>query len=312
MRRQTYSVVICTIDRQDDITRSIRSWLRQDPPPLEIIVVHGKDNRSLETYCAGLIAGSDVAFKYVNMPPSLVRQRNAGAAIAVGDIVFFADDDGEYLEGYARAILAVYEADVAGEIGGVQGTIVDFDGTIASRWGLATVFQLPRMGRGTLQPSGWPAFYKGKDSCAPVEVFSGVSMSFRGTVLREFQFDETLAQYWLGDDFEMAYRVSRKYRLFQVQAARLIHHLSPAGRDGTRRHAKMAVVNHLYLSQKFFGNGLVARLCWAWAEIGNWVLALLWVIAGRGTSRLAGMTDGYSELLTNGGPPAVRPGVEKA
>ena len=44
-------------------------------------------------------------------------------------------------------------------------------------------------------------------------------MSFRREVLAEFQFDEALAVYYVGDDFEMAYRVSRDYQLFQTPGA---------------------------------------------------------------------------------------------
>ena len=109
-----YAVVICTLDRRADLLRCIDSWLRQDPPPLEIVVVHGGTEQRPGAAPAGVDRGTGVAFAYRRMPPSLVRQRNAGIELARGDVVFFADDDAVYLDGYAAAVLAVYEADREG------------------------------------------------------------------------------------------------------------------------------------------------------------------------------------------------------
>jgi len=293
----SYSVVICTLDRPDDLKRCFDSWLQQDPPAKEIIIIHGGRDDTLGERVKGWASGSGISVKYVRMAPSLVRQRNAGIDNAEGDVVFFVDDDAEYRYGYAKAILEVYEADPNGGVGGVQGTIEDLEGPIASRWGLSTLFMLPRLGGGRLQPSAWPAFYRPNSHNAEVEVFSGPAMSFRREVLREFRFDEALAKYWVGDDFEMAYRVSKKYRLIQAAAARLYHYVSPLGRDSARRHAKMAVVNHRYLSRKCFGDSLPSRVWWLWSELGMTLIGTLWLVTGRGAGRFLGILDGYRELF---------------
>lgn len=292
----SYSVIICTLDRPDDMKRCIASWLRQRPRPREIVVVHGRQDGAIGDALHELVAGTDVEMTYVRTAPSLVRQRNAGIPHATGDVVVFADDDAVYMDGYASALLDAYEADHDQRVGGVQGTIEEFNGGMASRWGLSRLFLLPRLGEGTLQTSAWPAFYRGKARRAPVRVFSGAAMSFRRSVLQEFQFDDALARYWVGDDFEMAYRVSGKYVLWQAADARLIHHVSPVGRDGARRGAKMNVVNHWYLSRKCFGDTTRARLCWAWSDLGMAIVAVLCFFTGQGPARLQGMVDGYREL----------------
>lgn len=292
----TYSVVICTLDRPENLKRCIKSWLNQIPMPRDIFVAHGGQDSMLVESLQQLFAGTSVELKYVRMLPSLVRQRNAGMKQVKGDVVFFADDDAVYLDGYAKAILDVYETDSDGMIGGVQGTIDNFEPTQADRFGLARFFLLARLGDGTLQPSAWPAYYRPDRNIAQVQVFSGPAMSYRKEVLREFQFDEVLAHYWVGDDFEMAYRVSRKYKLFQVAQARLLHYISPVGRDSARQQAKMAVVNHFYLTRKCFGSMWKSWLYWGWSEIGLWLVAGLWLMVGRGPTRLLGMIDGYREL----------------
>ena len=296
---QTYSVVICTLDRREDLKRCITSWLNQKPLPLEIIVVHGRPEGMLGEELQKLLAGTGVEFCYLRMPPALVRQRNAGMRQAKGDVVFFADDDAVYLDGYAQAILDVYQMDVDGSIGGVQGTIDNYELSAAERWGLTRLFLLPRLGDGTLQPSAWPAFYRPDQNLAQVEVFSGAAMSYRKEVLREFQFDDSFAHYWVGDDFEMAYRVSRKFKLFQASQARLLHYTSALGRDGIRRQRKMHVVNHLYLRHKCFGSDWKSWFYWGWSEIGMWLVSTLALVAERSTAYLLGMVDGYREIWRN-------------
>jgi GT2 family glycosyltransferase len=292
----TYSVVICTLDRIHDLKQCVLSWLNQKPLPFEIIVVHGRTDGNLEEPLRELVSNTGVGLCYLRMHPSLVRQRNAGARMAMGDVVFFADDDAVYLTGYAQAILEVYHADSDGTIGGVGGTISNMYFLMAE-WGLRTFFMLPRQnGQGALQPSGWPAFLGVCKNLQSVEVFSGPAMSFRKKVLREYKFDEALADYWMGDDFEMAYRVSRKYKLFQTPDARLMHYSSPAGRDSMRRQTKMMVINHYYLSRKLFGTSRKSFFYWVWSEIGQWLLAVTCILNKRGLTRFLGMIDGCREL----------------
>jgi glycosyltransferase involved in cell wall biosynthesis len=293
----TYSVVVCTLDRPEDLKTCIRSWLDQEPRPAEVIIVHGRPQGLLQDSLPRMIEDAGVKLIYIRMAPSLVHQRNAGMRAAAGDVVFFADDDAEYFPGYAKAILEVYEHDTEGTVGGVQGTIQNWPRSLMERAKLAKFFQLTHQGDGRLQRSAWPAFYGLGQEIAPVEVFSGPAMSFRRKVLDEFQFDEALERYWMGDDFEMAHRVSRSYRLYQVAAARLNHYVSPLGRDGARRLAKMNVVNHWYLMRKLFGPNWSSRLHWAWSELGLWIAATYSLLSGNGVGRLLGMIDGYLELL---------------
>jgi glycosyltransferase involved in cell wall biosynthesis len=303
----SYSVVICTLERPDDLSRSISSWLGQDPLPLDIVVVHGGTSEDLEQQLQALIGGTSVALRYLRMAPSLVRQRNAGIRLAQGDVVFFADDDALYLQGYAAAVLAPLQADREGAVGGVQGTIANVERQAATRSLLATIFLLTRLnGNGTLQASAWPAFCTARPELARVEVFQGPAMSFRREVLREFQFDEALEEYYVGDDFEMAYRVSRRYTLLQAPGARLMHYPSPRGRQGDRRRARMNVVNHRYLSQKLLGDDWKTWLAWGWSEFGYCLGAILWLLAGGGSARLLGTIEGHSDVFRGRGNPRLR------
>jgi glycosyltransferase involved in cell wall biosynthesis len=274
--------------------------LNQKPLPHDIIVVHGGKDGALDDCLRESVEGTGVELRYLRMPPSLVLQRNAGLQQAKGDVVFFADDDARYLDGYAEAILQVYRADSERKIGGVQGTITNISSFKFSGLGLAKFFWITRHdGDGTLQPSAWPAFLEVCSSPVEVEVFSGPGMTFRREVLQEFRFDEALTDYWLGDDFDIAYRVSRKYKLIQTPDARALHYLSPLGRDSLRRLHKMMVINHYYLFNKHFGKDWKLRFYWAWSEVGLWLFAAFWFIRGRGGGGFLGMLDGYRELISS-------------
>ena len=128
-------------------------------------------------------------------------------------------------------------------------------------------------------------------------------MSFRREVLAEFQFDEALAVYYVGDDFDLAYRVSRDYQLFQTPGAQVMHYSSPPQGTGGRERmrARMNVVNHRYLSRKLLGDGWKIRVAWAWSEFGIFLLALLWWLAGRGSGRLMGTIEGQWDVLRGRG-----------
>ena len=170
----SYSVVICTLDRRDDLLRCIDSWLRQDPPPLEIVVVHGGPSNDLEQHLQELI---DRNWRRIQLSAHAAVARSPAERrhrLARGDVVFFADDDAVYLDGYAAAVLGVYDADREGSVGGVQGTIANPGSPFATRSRLANIFLLTRLnGNGTLQASAWPAFCTARPGLAEVEVFSG-------------------------------------------------------------------------------------------------------------------------------------------
>ena len=115
-------------------------------------------------------------------PTGACRRRSFASGtrdrLAHGDVVFFVDDDAVYLDGYAAAILGVYEADSEGAVGGV-GTIAN-SGNPRRRdraWRTSSAHAPQRQRE--VQASGWPALYGAAGGAAPVEVFSGPATALR-------------------------------------------------------------------------------------------------------------------------------------
>lgn len=117
----TLSVVICayTLDRWDDVCRSVASVLAQDPAPIEVILVSDRNDELLDRVSRELPQVRAIAN---TQSPGLSGARNSGVAIARGDVVAFVDDDAAAEEGWARHLLATYQTspDVIGVAGSVR------------------------------------------------------------------------------------------------------------------------------------------------------------------------------------------------
>ena len=299
----SYSVIICTLEWRQTFDECLDSLSKQKPWAEEIIIVHGGQNViEMEMRLRHIFSSTSIRPITIISKPGLVRQRNTGIEAATGDIVFFFDDDVVLSENYIQEVLTVYADDRARELGGVQGTAIQLPSTnifvaIVQRIFLMSTFS----GDGRMQRSGYPAFLGPCRRPTEVEVFSGCMMSFRRQVLQDFRFDEALKEYWYGDDIDISFRISRKYKLIQIPSATLIHRSSPY--EGARRRnlARRKRANRLYLFRKHLNPGAFDWICYAWAELGELLYSLALMVAGRGSDQFLGMVGGYRDLIVSKG-----------
>src|SRR6185369_17133333 len=87
------SVIITTKDRKDDLRRAISSAIRQTRP-VEIIVLDDGSNDGT----ADMVMSEfpNVRLEKTSKTLGLVAQRNRGALLCSGDIIFSLDDDAEF------------------------------------------------------------------------------------------------------------------------------------------------------------------------------------------------------------------------
>jgi glycosyltransferase involved in cell wall biosynthesis len=101
----TWTVVVCTRERPDDLRRCIESLLALDAPPGgEILVV---DNAPATDATRALVAGYPVRYARENRP-GLNWARTTGARLARGEVVCYTDDDVVVDRGWLRALLAPF------------------------------------------------------------------------------------------------------------------------------------------------------------------------------------------------------------
>jgi GT2 family glycosyltransferase len=97
----TVSVVICTRDRPEQLSTCLRAVSALRPPPEEVIVVdNAPSNGASES-----VVRAYPEFRYVVEPkPGLSAARNAGIAVASGELIAFTDDDVEVAENWTSRI----------------------------------------------------------------------------------------------------------------------------------------------------------------------------------------------------------------
>jgi glycosyltransferase involved in cell wall biosynthesis len=106
------SVVIATKDRADFLARALDSLDSQsDAPPFETIVVdNGSTDATAQTVEKRRAAGVSYDIAYLFVPePNRGKARNAGIAVARGDIVVFIDDDVLLPNGFLAAHAAAHD-----------------------------------------------------------------------------------------------------------------------------------------------------------------------------------------------------------
>ena len=125
--KRTFSIIVPTLNRPDDLRRMLLSVLEQRFLPLEVIIVDQSNDYGTESVVESLLkrfqtVGVQLIYRHL-APPGLTRARNEGLNFANGEYLTFLDDDvvlePEYFEELDKTI-ARHEAIV------VQGIITNY------------------------------------------------------------------------------------------------------------------------------------------------------------------------------------------
>lgn len=200
--RLSASVVICTRDRPDELSKCLSSLPRQTHPPREIIVVDNasRDRRTRDVALAA-------AATYIREDrPGLDIARNAGALQATGDIVAYTDDDVLLHPGWLEQLTCAFDSP---QIGAVTGLVLPAElATEAQRhfetyWGFNKGYRE--------QDYDSAAFRSHRGRVLPAwDIGAGASMAFRREVFQAVGlFDERLdvGQAGCSGDSEYWYRL---------------------------------------------------------------------------------------------------------
>ena len=215
------SVVICayTEARWDDLVAAVRSVRRQDPSPEVIVVID--HNEALFDRVRVEILGIEVIVNTGRR--GLSGARNAGMALATGDIVAFLDDDAEAEDQWLPRLVEAYR----------DGDVLGVGGSVTPSW--------------TGTRPGWfpPEFdwvvgcsYHGMpETSAPVRNFIGTNMSFRRVALvASGGFDSELGR--VGADANGCEETELCIRMVGQGGGRLIYEPSAASPTRFRRRGR--------------------------------------------------------------------------
>jgi glycosyltransferase involved in cell wall biosynthesis/GT2 family glycosyltransferase len=235
------SVVICTLNRAEELQRTIASFALQRYRDFELIVVDGpSDDRTAEVMNAWRRH-----IKIARCPePNLSMSRNIGIAEAAGDVVAFIDDDAIPEPFWLENIAAGYSAPDIGAVGGWVHDSTGYD--YQTKYILSNRFGASR----TEVPNNPTAFY----NCPGAVEYCGLlgtNSSFRRDLLVEIGgFDEEFAYYL--DETDVCLRlVDRGYRIVFVENARVLHKFAPGPIRNARKilHNRYQIIkNQCYFS----------------------------------------------------------------
>lgn len=286
-----WALVIATKDRIEALRVCITLALEQGRPPAEVIVVDAsRDWRGHAERIGGVMAAHPgVRFRYLQAAlPSLTVQRNQGIAEARAAVLFLLDDDSFMYPDCAERIMAIYEADAQGLVGGIQ------TGTAAHppRTGIEAGARKKKgsrmIGKGGQKRHGWlrrlvmqrlflmdkdalfipydapaplspvPASLAGQD-VVPARLFQGYRMTFRRQAVLDEPFDDLLRYYCPGEDIDASYRVSRRYLMLTAPEARLHHFTAADGRIDRFRTTALSALNQAVLLRRHAADQTGAR-----------------------------------------------------
>lgn len=287
----TDTLVVATKDRAADVEALLRHLGGVEPLPLRIVVVDASTDDVTASVCRSVDVPSAVAARltYVRATRTgLASQRNQALTLVDTDIVHFLDDDSRPEADYFAQVVAFFSADTRQRVGAVTGLVTN-PGPRRRTTLVHRLFLLdPKPGQ--LNRAGRNAVLRDESAPRPVDCLSGCCMSFRRTVLEGLTFDERLQEgitggYALGEDLDMGLQVARRAQLWCVPQARLAHEESPQNRAKALAYEHAASAFRLRLACDPCAP--VTRLGFAWATLGDALLATVSSVTGGGTEGLA-------------------------
>jgi len=267
------SVVIPTKNRIKDLKECVESLINQTQPIDELIVVDGSTDNETKEYIEEI--KRRVSFKCIYVRQNkggLSTARNIGNKESNGDIIFQLEDDIVLHKDYINKIVEIFLNDRNGEIGGVAGVNEkESENKIDKLYNLlSTVFGIVFL---RTSPKGGDVTIAGHHSKLPTNKVSDVKWLFNGAfrkeVVKQFKYDERLeaiSPFAYYEDFDYSYRVSTKYKLVIVPAAKYIHRSSQTGHYhlGTFRTNSVKIQNHYYLVEKYN----FSKIAFWWSTFG--------------------------------------------
>jgi GT2 family glycosyltransferase len=217
-RNPAVSVLVCTINRRDNVVPTIRSIQQCGYEDFELLVLDQSKDDSTEQAVRALCR-EDPRIVLVRLPlPGKPRALNAGRALARAPYLALTDDDCEVEKGWLAAIVQTFDADPT--VGLVYGDVTA--GPHDTSEGFIPICRIERpekIGRlrDFLTMPNWQHFG------------IGASMALRASVLdRVGGWDECIGpgtKFGSGDDNDIAVKVLRAGpRIAFVPEARVVHH----------------------------------------------------------------------------------------
>ena len=264
-RKMVVSIIICTYNRQKWVEDLLVSISQQTVMPKDVILV----DASPEKINYEIPEGLDVII-IQSAKMQLTYQKNLGLDVAIGDIIFFLDDDLLLDKNYIEQTVKVFDEDVQKRIGAVSGYITNQWGIISNNPGLfMKIAKLLNIydgdfSPGSVSPSG--VFIE----LNMLQPFSGVKKidfvpggctAFRSVVFKKYRPPLVIDRYG-GEDKTFSRIIARDWEMCVCGDAKLQHFSAEGGARQTDYGETKSTVKFNLFIQKNYGrlNQVTLRL----------------------------------------------------
>jgi GT2 family glycosyltransferase len=280
------SVVIATLNRADVLEKiSLPSLVRQNFTDFEVVVWDASDSNDSKIVCERFMPEFEkkgASLEYFKAPRrGSSSQRNDAAASAVGDIIFFIDDDCEI------SIDSLYSLSICfNSFPWLNGSgLPMLNKTQASGNSSILKFATKLFGmknnqlQRKINRSGGLSLPI-KDLPGPAEWLSGGAMAFRKSVFEKVSFDERLeifGGYAIGEDYDFSHRVMLEFGQPHMIAngGFVVHHAAGGARMAGREKIASYFFNGELIRRNFKRYGKHFSKLWiAWGNLATILLLL--------------------------------------
>jgi glucosyl-dolichyl phosphate glucuronosyltransferase len=268
------SAIIPTVGRPEQLRLCIESLVRQTVRVPEVVVVHCGDDE--ETFNVTndprwREAGMDVRYFHYG-ERNCAQQRNFAIERAKFDNLLLIDDDVEVEQNWVEELFKPIWTDPT--VGATLGRILNqplakptLFWRIYRRFLYGSVKGLaPGRLVGAVLPNGFPTTAQG---LIPSEWIRGGASALRREA---FESVGGFASFFTGsspgEDLDLGYRLSRKWKVLYVPSAHCMHHQSPSGREESDRHQYLSMRARFGILTITMGKNRYAAL----AHVGLWAL----------------------------------------
>ena len=253
-------MVIPTYYRSRDLTRLFESLLKQLAKPIEVLVIDDTPTFEIKNLCEKYkykFQKTAVRLEYVknHRERSISIARNLGAKMAFGDILIFLDSDILPYPDYVKNVIDAFKKypnalGVGGWFAPLQKSKEGF--RYYSNQVLLKLFSLTRDSRNSCRNFEYPIILSRTISC---QYLLGSAMSIKRSVFNEFQFDDRLLGYSLGEDFLFSNLIDKTYpnTLLVSPQVRCINYVSNETRLKEKEFFDVQIRNGKYILKKLWG-----------------------------------------------------------
>lgn len=288
MSKYTFSAIIPTKNRYDDLNRCVDSILKSSVLPNEIIIIDQSNNAQELSF--------DTSIPIVHIRDcgitGLCDAKNVGVKHSRSDILFFFDDDIIVFDDFFNNIMKTFDNHL--DVYGVSGRQVNSKSTKFKLFFFDVFHKGPFADKRKKFNSG-----HFKKDLIETDILPGGVTAYRKEVFDNYAFDDVLVKYCLGEDMDFSYRVSRKYKLILQNSAKVIHNHSQIGRYDAIESYACKVAGFYYFYKKNVKKSFWSWFCYLLVKIGIRFDALSYAFSKKSRDSFKGIKKGKKYIRSN-------------